>query len=448
MGRTQCILRCLSPVHVGSGRQFTKFDGVYWDKRWYVIDLDRVLAGGVEINALTRAMSGRTFAWSVWLREQGIAPSDVAAYHLSCPQDPLETPIRAAVKDVYGQPYLPGSSIKGAIRTAIIWRLVNDDACQKEFAIRYLRLCLKAPDIFRALEQRRAFDRPDEHRAVLAEIFRVGGDEAEALCRALYVIVGVNERDLTRRWDMLKRRLQALGRSREWLGQPVERALLGRDPNHDLLRALQVSDTRPVALERLAIGLVWTYTQRGTQLVEKREEDGEYKVFVEWLLPETTLEFDLRTDDFLFTDAAERELHFRGAKEEALRQLARTCNDYARSIITAEQAFFRERGLQPIADFYAELETMLKDVAEGAFLLNLGWGGGWEIKTVGDLLRRMLSPEEFTALRQKYRLGENPRTHRMDLEGIFPHTRRIGYEGGAPMYPLGWVCVQPKGGHI
>lgn len=31
-------------------------------------------------------------------------------------------------------------------------------------------------------------------------------------------------------------------------------------------------------------------------------------------------------------------------------------------------------------------------------------------------------------------------------DGLFPRTRRIGYGGGAPLYPLGWVRVEPEGG--
>jgi CRISPR-associated protein Csm5 len=443
MGRRRYTLTCLTPVHVGTGRQFGKFDGVYRDRRWYVMDLDAVLARGVDAHALARAMGERAFTWSAWLDERGIAPSEVAAYDLPCPQDPGDTPVREALKDAYGHPYLPGSSIKGAIRTAVLWWLMNSSAHERQFAVRYLQLCLKASEVFTVLRERRAFDRPEEQRVVLAEVFGVGEDEAEVLRHTLYRVLNVEERRLADTWRVFQRRLEQLGRSREWLAQPIERAFLGRDPNHDLLRALRVGDSRPAGRDRLAVGLVWTYTRRGSQLVEKREEDGEYKTFVEWLVPETTLAFDLSTDDFLFTERADRELHFRGAKEQALGQLAETCRAFARAVIAAERAFFREHGLLPVADFYAELDALLDALAEGAFLLNVGWGGGWEIKTVGDLVRHALSREEFARLRAQYRLGENPKTHRFAMEGPFPHTRRIAYESGAPMWPLGWVKVEP-----
>lgn len=439
-------ITCLSPVHVGTGTQFGKFDGVYHDGQWHYIDLDKVLAHGANPNELAKAMNNRHFSWAMWLRDKSIAPSDVATYTLPCPQDPEETLIREAIKSVHEQPYLPGSSVKGAMRTAVVWRLMNDHAPHGTFAAQYLTLCLRARDLVESLKQQRAFDKAQVHHEILGQVFHVNNEEARGLQQTLYRVLNVREDRLTeqREWRNFQQRVERLGRSREWLGQPVERAVLGRDPNHDLMRALQVSDTEPVGLKHLAVGLAWTYTLRKDRLVEKREQDGEYKIFVEWLTPGTTMQLNLRVDDFLFSNAADRDLHFRGAREQTVRELAQTCNAYARAIIASEKAFHTKYSLDALCDFYSDLETTLNGLPEGAFLLNIGWGSGWEIKTVGDLLRTQLGPDGFKQLRQRYRLGENPKTHQLDPNGLFPHTRRIAYEGGAPMWPMGWVKVTPK----
>lgn len=450
MATTNYTLTCLGPVHVGTGTQFSKFDGVYDGGRWHLIDLDKVLARGADANRLATAMTNRSFIWATWLASSGISPADVAAYSLPCPQDPNEVAVREAMKDVYGHPYLPGTSIKGAIRTAALWRLISGHAPHGEFAARYLTLCVRSRDLFTEIQRRRAFDAPDTHRTVLAETLNVNQDEARRFQQTLYRVLNVREDRLNeqREWRNFQQRLERLGRNREWLGQPVERAVFGRDPNHDLMRAVQVSDTQPVAIERLAVGLVWTYTLRNGRLIEKREQDGEYKIFVEWLTTDTPLRLDIRVDDLLFSDAANSDLHFRGAKEHAVRQLAQTCNAFARSIITAEQQFYAdhrlvsaERETSALRDFYTELETTLSNLPDGAFLLNVGWGGGWEVKTIGDLLRIELGEEGFNQLRQRYRLGENPRTHQFD--DSFPKTRHIGYDGGAPMWPMGWMRLEP-----
>ena len=367
MTTTTYTLTCLTPVHVGTGVQYSMFDGAYQDRHWHVIDLDKVLARGVDANALARAMNSRTFSWSDWLGRQHMTPIAEALYALPCPQDPEDTPVREAMKTVHQQPYLPGTSVKGALRTAV--------------------LCY-----------------------------------------------------------LLQPQLERAGRSREWLEQPVERVVLGPNPNHDLMRSVHVSDTAPADLERLAVGLIWTYTLRGDRLVEKREQNSEYKTFVEWLTPDTTLRLDIRLDEFLFTDAANRDLRWRGDQTQAVQQLARTCNTHVHTIITAEQQFYATHGLDVLRDYYAELEVTLNALPDRAFLLNIGWGGGWTVKTVGDLLHKALGDGSFRQLRQRYRLGISPRTRQLDLNAPFPKTRRIAYESGAARWALGWVKMEPQEG--
>jgi CRISPR-associated protein Csm5 len=447
MPATTYGVTCLSPVHVGTGTQLTKFDGVYEDRQWHRVDLDSVLARGVDANELAQAMSARDFAWVTWLRRQGVSPGAVTAQPpLACPQDPEETPIREAVRDVYGHPYLPGTSVKGAIRTAVLWHLMQSQTQHTKLAVRYLGLCLCAEDLFDEIRRRRAFDRADEHLAAIGEILDVPADVAVACQRTLYDVLGVRQErlDNPREWRNFQQRLGRLGRSREWLGQPVERAALGRDPNHDLLRAVHVSDSGALGPGDLEVGLVWTYTLRGGRLVEKREGDAEYKAFVEWLPKDSVLALQVGTDDHLLSEPVAKSLGFVEPQVAALRDLAGTCNSYARSAVAAERAHYAEYRLPCLDELHDELEEFLADPPVGWFLLNVGWGGGWEIKTVGDLIRQSLGDEDFDALRERYRLGQNPKTRQFDWSAPFPKTRRVAYSGGAPKWPLGWVLLRPK----
>ena len=440
MTTTRYTLTCLSPVHVGTGNQLGKFDGAYQDRQWFVIDLDAVLAHpGVDANALARAMSERNFSWDVWLQKHGLAAAGVAAYALPCPQDPGTVAVRDAIKTYLRQPYLPGTSVKGALRAAVLTQLIAHEASHQAFAAQYLQLCLCAQDLHRIWQERQAFDNPDIQRETLAQLLDVSVVEARGYQQTLYHVLNVRETQLReqRVWRNLQRQLSRLGRSREWLGQPIERAVLGRDPNHDLMRAVQVGDSQPVAIEHLAVGLVWTYTLRGGRLAEKRESHGDYKSFAEWLPPDTSLRLDIRLDEYLFGDAAGKELRFGTAREQAVRQLARTCNAHAQALAAAEKAFFSTYGPTVLHEFYQELEATLSALPDGAFLLNVGWGGGWEVKTLGDLLRTALGREAFREVRQRYRLGRNP-------DAPFPKTRRLAYEGGAAQWPMGWVKLTPN----
>jgi CRISPR-associated protein Csm5 len=345
------------------------------------------------------------------------------------------------VKDYQQNPQVPGTSIKGALRTAILWRLIQNQPAYQTLVAQYLALCLKAQDLYARMEERRAFDKTNLHQEILTQTLGLPAEQASDFQQTLYRVLNVRAERLQeqRQWRDFQQGLRRLGRSREWLGQPVERAIFGFDPNHDLLRAIQVSDSAPVSIAQLAVGLVWTYTLRGDRLVEKREQSSEYKAFAEWLLPDTTLHLSIKLDEFLFTDAANRDLRFRGPKEQTVRQLARTCNDYARALVTAEKAFYAAYGPDVLRNFYADLETTQQALPADAFLLNIGWGGGWEVKTIGDAIHTALGPDGFTQLRQRYRLGADPRTGQMHLDAPFPKTRRIAYDGGAPRWALGWV---------
>lgn len=457
MATTRYKLTCLSPVHIGTGQEWGKFDGAYSNGRWYVIDLDKVFARGINGDELAQAMSSNAFSWAEWLQGRRIPLEDVALYSLPCPQDPKEVYIREGMKDVYLQPYIPGSTLKGAIRTAVLWHLLRQDQQARQFVRRYLLLATFAGDIRDRLRDitrgnRDAEQDPNNHRKAIQRALEINDDqELEACLQVMYEATGKNlqrARQGDRQARLGMRDLSRLGGNREWLGQPIERRLLGQDPNHDLLRAVQVMDSEPVGLERMEVGLVWTYTLRNGQLVPKREQEGEYKAFAEWLRDGTGLHTAIRIDETLFTQQVDAVLRFKGAKEQAVRDLPAVCNKYADALIRRQKEFATKYRMSVLRDFYEALQQELQSLKDGAFLLNIGWGGGWEAKTVGDIVRELLRDEDFddfADLRERYRLGEDPQTHRVDMDAPFPHTRLIAYRNGAPVYPLGWALLEPMG---
>ena len=224
----------------------------------------------------------------------------------------------------------------------------------------------------------------------------------------------------------------------------MERLVLGPDPNHDLLRAVKVRDSEAVPLKKLEVGLVWTYTIRNQRLVEKQDDDGDYRAFIEWLPQGAELAVEILVDDTLFGPAADIKLHFSPAQKQTIGQLAQTCNDYARSLIQAEKEHFARHEMSGLRDYYTALEKSLGEVPGGAFLVNVGWGAGWEMKTIGSLLPDALG-NNWRRLRKRYGLGQKPGTRQIDWACAYPKTRRLAYDRGVACWPMGWALLVPQG---
>lgn len=430
---TRYKLTCHGPVHVGTGTSFTRFDSVYnaETRMWMPVDLDKVNA---DPHQLAREMEKQDFAWILWLRRNNTSPESIALYQLPCPQDPENTEVREALKDPYLNPYIPGSTIKGAIRTALLWHLVDQNEDYLKFTEMYLVLCAWSKPIYDFLKRRRQFGDVNGIDDALRDVLQIDGEEVILYRRVLLEAVGVRQDQVSESAGKIERGLRDVSQKKEWLALPIERKVLGKNPNHDLLRTIQVSDTQAIGLDSMRVYLTWTYTIQGDRLVEKIEDGVEFKVFAECFKRQTELELSLRIDDFLFGTSADQVLRFRGAKETTVRELADACNRFAEGLIASEIDFYEEYKMDDLKGYYGYLTEVLRRLKPGGFLLNIGWGGGWEPKTIGP--HEFMSSEDFDHLRRQYNLGK------LGFP-IFPKTRRVVYVRGVPQFPLGWVSLEP-----
>lgn len=125
-------LKVLSPVHIGSNEQIGKREYVYNkqkqqicifnSKKMFSSLLSKGLAKKYELY-LTSNPKGVTL--EKFLNNNGITESDYMKwvdYFLFCPINDKRSlqNIYSFIKDSYGCPYIPGSSIKGALRTVIL----------------------------------------------------------------------------------------------------------------------------------------------------------------------------------------------------------------------------------------------------------------------------------------------------------------------------------------
>ena len=378
-------LQTLTPVHIGSGETLSHIDGCYANGRWYRIDLDKVLAHpNADLNALTSEMAQRNFRWERYLRQYGSDLSELSAYSLLCPQSPEEVEIREAIKTVHNQPYIPGSTLKGAIRTALLGKILNESS-----------------DIY-----------------------------SESLSQ-LENLIDQRPRGNPRREQPARR---------------IESLAFGSDPNRDLFRALHVSDTMPLDSRSLEIGMAWTVTlDQSNQLVQKVDRGQEYKNFVQQLQVRQRLTFTLKIDELLFREREKTRLGFSALQERTLHDIAKACRSATDELLQSEQDFFDYYHLSEIANVYDRLIGLNNTLPEGAFLLQLGWGTGYHANTVTSLFTNdKESPEHLQMdLRERFKLGES-RSQRGHYDAReFPKTRRILYRGQNPIAPLGWVKISP-----
>lgn len=239
-------LHFITPIYVGSGLKLSKMDYVIKGSQVLVVNLKR-LASLPEIDPedLSDAIDMRNFDIGSYLRSKNIDPNKAASYSVACSRPP-QGEIFCCIKDGLVHPYIPGSSIKGALRTAILWERIKKDS-----------------------------DLMEEARSkVMFAIQRAGPRSAAA-----------------------------------WAAQPLERLFMGKDPvrgnhpNYDHLRALKVSDSTIIPKEQLQLYEVDVKNLKNERLETKMT------LYVEAFKPGTKSEISLDIDPFLLRNDVQSKLN-------------------------------------------------------------------------------------------------------------------------------------------
>ncbi|HHS96401.1 MAG TPA: type III-A CRISPR-associated RAMP protein Csm5, partial [Chloroflexi bacterium] len=173
----------LTPLHIGTGQDLLhKYDfAVHGGRTWRLNEEALLEAQGVDDPALAERLAKIPPA-DLLQEPEDFRPGSPFFRYIArgVPRSVAEgAQVREQLKDVHDRPYLPGTSLKGALRTAIAWHAWG--------AL--------------GLQPRRARLKPNPRFAA----------------------------------------------------QDYERTIFGKDPNHDLLRALHVEDSQPVGKDRLIL---------------------------------------------------------------------------------------------------------------------------------------------------------------------------------------------------
>ncbi len=130
-------IETIGPVHIGSGETIKKKEWLLdrQNSKAVVVDTGRLfvfLKNHRLLDEFEKFFLGDSGNLQTWLKEHGIFEKDYREfekYTLDTSGDLRDRQIRdiaLCTKDAYGMPYIPGSSLKGAIRTAILAKKIKE----------------------------------------------------------------------------------------------------------------------------------------------------------------------------------------------------------------------------------------------------------------------------------------------------------------------------------
>ena len=133
-------VRTLSPVHIGCGEEITKIDYCYAkdSKRIYVMHPQKLFNGLQSKGILTAfeqklMVADKMLSLTRFFADQQITESEYSTWaKYSYPVNNVsvengQNGIFSFIKDAYDCPYIPGSSLKGALRTALAYSMIVND---------------------------------------------------------------------------------------------------------------------------------------------------------------------------------------------------------------------------------------------------------------------------------------------------------------------------------
>ncbi len=360
-------VKAVTPLHIGTGDILLRdWDYVTGNNSTFVLDRDAVLAAEYErTGTVPTKPPGKLIAVTELTSESRFVRYALAG------TTTLDQ-VHEQIKDVHGRCYLPGSSVKGALRTVLL-------------AAAYQAGSLGGAGVHN--EQGRSGNCIDTKAAIDLEAaaFRPKEDSA----------------------------------------------------NYDLLRALQIADSKPLPASPSPLTLqhVRVMTDKPTSI----------PICVEALVRNTTFETTLKLDDYLLKEQAAK-LGW-GARGDWLAQLPELANRRAQLRIERERKNAEKQGWAHATRVYEGLLKWLTRPPSDTFLVQMSWGAGWESMTIGTLL----PPETQKQVRQRFKLGKPPGWRgqwQPDENSPFPKGHRMtvasGKSDAQPLEPMGWVVVEMK----
>ena len=465
-------LRTLSPVHIGSGNNIEPFDyvarnGMYsrinfeaFSERLFDLNPDHLTRLSTwitetaerideldlqrredrnrqrefqdELNAVRRNFTLSHFAANQIqtrdLSDRLMTDDDLAHYRCAINID-RQYQLKEQIKTANHELYIPGSSLKGALRTALAFAVLTE--ADEGFKYRLKNRLSRYPDEARRLRERRDLNRLE---------IDLGQEIEQAVFRC---------------------------------GIEHEKGTSFSEIHFDLMRGLQVSDTFNTNAQ-LAVLMANTFlrqvdrsNRRGTPRL-----NAQAPVLLEALLPQSSFSVRLNVDlDFVryaqpgakgewielderferlfgFSRTELQAMDNATASSRALERILQACQMFSSEIIKEEVRWaeqFEQNDTRRILSFYNGLRAL-----SGSVPVRLGWGSHFMSTTVvlalrndpflGEVMTDIVRAFEIDLIWNMKGKAGNSRTRTVRLE-TFPRSRRMATLGRSAGAPFGWVAL-------
>lgn len=461
-------LKTLSPVHIGSGNNIEPFDyvtrnGTYsrinfeaFAERLFDLNPDHLTRLSTwitetserideldrqrrrdrnrrrefqnELNAVRRNFTLSHFAENQIqardLSDRLMTDDDLAHYRCAINTD-RQYQLKEQIKTANHELYVPGSSLKGALRTALAFAVLTE--ADEEFKYRLKNRLSRYPDKARRSKTRRL--ETDLGQEIEQAIFRCG--------------------------------VQSRGRTSF------------SEIHFDLMRGLRVSDTFNTDAQ-LAVLMVNTFLRQ----VDRNNRRGtprlsaQAPVLLEALLPQSSFSVRLNVDlDFVrhaqpgakgewielderferlfgFSRAELQTMNNATASSRAVERILSACRIFSATIAKEEMRWaeqFEQNDARRILSFYNRLNALSNCVP-----VRLGWGSHFMSTTVvlalrndsilGEVMTDIVRAFEIDLIWNMKGKAGNPKTRTVRLD-TFPRSRRMAALGRSPGAPFGWVAL-------
>ncbi len=370
----------LTPLHIGNGREMLRdYDFAEKQGKIWRFDENALLeTRNIDDPKIVEQLAKAKPADLITDEREYKDGSPLFRYHIPGQALSQDGRVREFIKNVYDQPYLPGSSLKGALRTAIGWW----EWGQKQKSA-------QETDLFQP----------------------TGKKKKKEFVAADY-------------------ELDIFGR------KPKDAP--GSHPNYDLMRTLQISDGQPLEPDVLYVTNVAVFRKSGTQ--PKINRITSLEVLPAKLSFSITLKLDTALfsqwakNHGLNLGNASRVTNFVQICKAYTRQRIATEQEYyGRNNFPATSLALA---------FYDQLARLENQLAENAFWLQLGWATGWDGKTFDSRLKENPSANYLKRVIELYDLGRGhtyapiqtfPMSRRLPLS--LNDDSKLGK-------PLGWALVE------